>query len=201
MYFKNSNGICPNKNQDFMWVADYADGSHLAEFENNKESSFYAINKNNLIYFGIVGCGHKMYFDVMSGTFEISGRKIELEYIDENDNIYKITGSNVLYNDILQFKEAESNFNPTDIYNRKVNTNILQFNFGYKQKLNFENTNINAKIICKIPYNSPVYLEITLTSSKQLNGKLIIKRNGNIIDAINAPLHEGMKGTINWDII
>lgn len=201
MFFKNSNGMSYNSNQDFMWVADYVDGNYLLEFDRyNKENSFYMIKKSQLLKFGLVGCGHKMYFNTMDGTFEISGRKIELQYVDENDNTYNLTGSGEFYNDILQYKEAESNFNPMDRGN-KVKTNIQQFNFGYKQKLNINGVNFNLKVICKIPYNSPIYLEITLTSNKQLNGKLLIKRNNKIIDIINAPLKRNIKGMVNWDII
>lgn len=202
MFFEISNGMSTNKNQDFIWAADYISGKHLIEFEpNGKENSFYMIDRNSLLRFGLIGCGHKMYFDSINGVFTISGRKIEMEYIDENGNVYNLTNCpGTYYNDILQFKSAESNFNPMDI-SRKVRTNINEFNFGYKQKLVFNDINFNLKVICKIPYNSPIYLEITLTSNKNLNGRLVLRRNGQAIDAIKAPLKEGMKGTLNWDIL
>ena len=200
MYFETSNGISMNKKQDFMWVADYFDGTDLLEFQQNgKENSFYSINKNNLYKFGLVGCGYKMYFDTTNGIFNISDRIIELEYIDENDKIYNLN-SGKLYNDIIQFKEAESTFDPFNL-NGIMKTSICQFNFGYKQKLQFEDINLNLKVICKVPYDKPVYLEITLSSNKTLNGKLLIKRNGKTIDIIDAPLQEGKKGTLNWNII
>jgi hypothetical protein len=200
MFFNNSNGMSINPYQDFMWVAEYFDGSHLTEFNGNGiENSFYSINKNQLIRYGIVGCGHKMFFDTVTGIFNISGRTIQLEYV-ENDTIYNLTNSNVMYNDILQFKEAESSFNPSARGGDLVNT-VSQFNFGYKQKLVFNDLHLNLKVICKIPYNKPIYLEISLTSDKALDGNLIIRRNNAIIDTIYAPVQKGMKGTLNWDII
>jgi hypothetical protein len=185
-----------------MWVAEYFDGNHLTEFNRNgAESSFYAINKKQLMRYGLVGCGHKMFFDTATGIFNISGRTLELEYIDQNNVKYDLTGANVIYNDILQFKEAESTFNPAASNGGIMKTTVQQFNFGYKQKLNLNGVNFNLKVICKVPYNRPVYLEITLTSDMSLNGRLVIKRNNKIIDAISAPLTEGMKGTLNWNII
>ena len=201
MYFENSNGMSVNKKQDFMWVADYFDGNSLLEFQSDgKENSFYAINKNQLYKFGLIGCGYKMYFDTTNGIFNISDRIIELEYIDENDKKYNLTNNKIIYNDIIQFKDAESTFNPFSL-NGAMKTEISQFNFGYKQKLQFEDLNLNLKVICKVPYDKPVYLEISLTSNKELNGKLLIRRNGKAIDAIDAPLQEGKKGLLNWNII
>jgi hypothetical protein len=142
-----------------------------------------------------------MYFDVIDGIFNVSGRTLELEYIDQNDVKYNLTGSNVLYNDILQFKEAESVFNPAASNGGIMETTVNTFNFGYKQKLFLNGIHFNLKVICKVPYNNPVYLEITLTSDQSLNGRLILRRNGKIIDAISAPLTEGMKGTLNWNIL
>jgi hypothetical protein len=201
MFFEQSDGMSINPQQDFMWVADYFDKSYLLEFgKDSIENSFYDIKKSELTRYGLIGCGHKMFFDTKTGIFNISGRSIELEYIDVNGSKYNLTNSNVIYNDILQFKDAESNFNPA-VSHHPMSTSVNQFNFGYKQKLKFNDIDLNLKVICKVPYDRPVYLEISLTSSKQLDGRLILKRDGSIIDEVNAPLKEGMKGTINWDII
>lgn len=47
--------------QSFIWVAEYADGSHLAEynFDNRKANSFYHIDKTKLIRFGLIGKARK----------------------------------------------------------------------------------------------------------------------------------------------
>lgn len=202
MFFDRSNGYSVNNMQDFMWAAEYINGKYLLEFDEktNKENSFYFINKEKLIRFGIVGCGHKMFFNTYDGTFNISGRTIDIQYIDEHDKIYNLTKSNNIFNNIVQFKCAESNF---DLLSNTNNTNcsIEQFNFGYKQKIKINDTEFNLKVICKVPYNSPTYLEITLTCNKNLNGKLLIKRNDKIIDCVNAPLKQNIKGILNWDVI
>lgn len=201
MLFETSNGISTTRGQDFIWAAEYFDESNLLEFENDSiENSFYAINKQQLSKFGLIGCGHKMFFDVLTGVFNVSGKIIELEYINENNVVYKLTNNGNIYNDIIQFKDAEANFNPADKYG-SLDSSITKFNFGYKQKLIINDLILSLKVICRVPYDSPVYLEISLTSNEEMNGKLIIKRDGKIIDTINAPIKDGIKGTLNWDII
>ncbi len=200
MYFNNSNGMSINPKQDFMWVAEYLNGGNLLEFnEDCSENSFYSIDKKQLNKFGLVGRGHKMFFDATNGIFNISGRTVEFEYVDGNKT-YNLTNASESYNNIVQFKTAESTFDPFSL-NGVMNSSISQFNFGYKQKLVFDDLELNFKVICKVPYDRPVYLEISLTTNKTLNGKLLMKRNGEILDSINAPIDEHTKGTLNWDII
>ena len=55
--FKSIKPFSPVENRDFIWVAEYADGTLFPEFDfQTKEfNNFYNIKKNELLGFGLVG--------------------------------------------------------------------------------------------------------------------------------------------------
>ncbi|NKI24717.1 hypothetical protein HFN20_26555, partial [Paenibacillus dendritiformis] len=95
--------------QSFIWVAEYADGTHLAEynFDNGKANSFYHIDKTKLIRFGLIGEGSQIYFDVGNGVFTMNGHRLSLSY-SASSREYPLTGRTFLYNDIITYKNAVS---------------------------------------------------------------------------------------------
>lgn len=185
-------------NQDFIWIADYVDGTYLSEYDfvTKKENSFYDIQKIKLLRFGLLGHGLKMYFE-SNGIFKIAGRMIEFIY-RVNDKDYYLTGQNIYYNDIIHYKDAVSDFNPYTI--NKFNNQTVQYNFGYKQIIKIDDIAFNFKAICKIPFNKPIYMNIRLVSNKNLNGRLIIKKNSFNYEEIDAPLKANAGGELNWII-
>lgn len=188
----------PVESQDFIWMADYSDGTFLSEYDFNskKENSFYDIYKKNLIRFGLVGCGMNLFYEVFGGTFKISGKMLEFIYKVDGKEYY-LTGQQQMYNDIIQFKNAESNFDPLG-RSGSIESMINQYNFGYKQKLNMHDVNFNFKAICSIPYGQPIYMNLRLVADRDLNGVFCIKKNGIIVAEIEAPLQKNMAGEINW---
>lgn len=202
MIFQNYHGYSPVRQQDFIWIAEYIDGTYLSEYNliTHQANSFYSIDKNKLIRFGLVGQGMKLYFEVNGGIFKLNGQIIMFTYIDEDGNEYFLTGQNKLYNDIITYKDACAD---GDIFfrgNGLLRTTINQYNFGYKTKINIDNILFNFQAICCLPYNKPAFMEIKLVVNKNINGKLRIYRSGRIIDEIDAPLKEGYAGFTKWII-
>jgi hypothetical protein len=190
----------PVKTQDFIWVASYYDNTFLSEFnfDDQKENSFYDIDRNKLIRFGLVGYGMNLYFEVLGGVFKIAGRMIEVVY-KVNDKNYYLTGQPlIMYNDIIQYKQAETTMNM--LTGKTSNNVITQYNFGYKQNLNIDGINFNFKAICSVPYGKPVYMNFRLVADQDLNGILCIKKNGTYVAEISAPLQANVGGEVNWQV-
>ncbi|WP_237391639.1 hypothetical protein [Paenibacillus dendrobii] len=185
--------------QPFVWVAEYLDGSHLSEFDyiTKKENNFCSIHRDNLLRFGLLGNGASMYFEVYGGIFKILGQMIEVDYVT-NEKSYQLTGRAMNYKDIITYKDAEFVFNPK--VEGSGQTMITQFNFGYKTKFTIDDTDFHFQAICQIPMNQLASLELRLVSSKDLNGRLAIKRNGRTVDFIEAPLQSNLGGSIHWEL-
>ncbi|OXS65589.1 hypothetical protein B1B04_24995 [Lysinibacillus sp. KCTC 33748] len=50
-----------------------------------KKSDFYLIQKIQVICFDLFGQGMKLFFAMSDGSFNLNGRRIEIEYIDDED--------------------------------------------------------------------------------------------------------------------
>lgn len=197
--FNHLNGVSP-VNQDFVWVAEYYDGSSLSEFDfgTHEENSFYEIDRNKLIRFGLVGLGHKLYFENVGGTFKIMGRAFDFVYSANGKN-YPLTGlASRYYNDIITYKSAESSIALGDGHSGSTINRITQFNFGYKAKLELDDVQFNVQIICEMPCNEPMRFNIKLVADQDLDGKLMIIRNYAVCDEFAAPLTKDIGGELNW---
>lgn len=197
---KNQFLYSPVKFQDFIWIASYFDDTFLPEYnyDNLKENSFYSIERDKLIRFGLVGYGMSLYFEVLGGIFKLAGQMIEVLYKVENKE-YHLTGQPfIMYNDIITYKDAEATMNLKT--GKTSNGMITQYNFGYKQHLNIDGVNFNFRAICCIPYGRKVYMNFRLVADQELNGVLCIKRNGRVVAEINAPLNKSMGGEVNWEV-
>ncbi|WJZ23510.1 hypothetical protein LIS04_82 [Listeria phage LIS04] len=193
--FSRVNGQSP-VSQDFIWLGEYLDGTHLSEFslDNGIENSFYSIDKSKLIRFGLIGQGLKMYFD-MDGIFLIAGKAFEFEYHVGN-SIYPLTGVSGQSRDIISYKDAEALFDSRG--GALVSNSINQYNFGYKSEVTGPHgVNFNFKAICKVPYGSPVHISLRLVADKSLDGYLVVKKNNVITDKIKAPITAGVGGTVD----
>lgn len=202
----------PTDKLHFIWIGEYSDGTHLAEYEfdnSTKKNDFYSIRKADLIRFGLVGCDHRMYFEVPGGVFKLAGRMIEVIY-KEDDREYYLTGQPKSYNDIITYKDAESIVRPIFSINGtsqepqggNVSSQILAYNFGYKTELVFDGIRFNFQAICTLPIlvGNP-YINFKLVADREVKGQLAIKRNGKIVTEIEAPLQEKHSGEINWELI
>lgn len=182
---------------DFIWVAEYSEGTYLAEydFQTKEPNKFYSIKRDQLIRFGMVGHGMKLFYEVFGGTFKLQGQMIDFVYKD-GDEEYPLTGQPLMYNDIITFKDAES----TAIPGGRFDNRVVQYNFGYKARLVVKGITFNLKVLCVIPFNQPAYLQIRLVADQSLDGVFIIKQNGLERERYQAHLDENVGGELNWVI-
>lgn len=190
--------------QNFIWVAEYYDGTYLSEYNLNdkKNNDYYSIDRSKLVKFGLIGMGSQMYFDVANGIFNINNNKIQVSYV-VNKEEYPLTGRTFLYNDIIQYKEAygDMRISPTSS-GGKLKNNIYSQSIGYKKSMFLVDANIHFKNILHIPQNSNIapYLEIKISSDKDLNGELVFRVNGMIANKVQAPLIKDKAGIYNWEL-
>jgi hypothetical protein len=192
--FQNHNGLSP-VSQDFIWLGEYIDGTHLAEFnlQTGAENSFYDIKKSKLLRFGLIG--HRMkLFTEYDGLFNINGMSIQVVYRVDG-KVYPLTGLSGKYSDVITFKDAESIFiQGGGVSSPKIN----QYNFGYKTTLKIDEITFNFKPIVKVPFNNPVHFNFWLVADTDLDGEFVIIRNGKEYQTIKAPLEKGVGGEFNW---
>src|SRR5574337_232674 len=184
--------------QNFVWIADYMDGSYLSEynFDNRNENSFYQINKNELIRFGLIGMGSQIYFDVANGIFNINKNRIQISYVADGVE-YPLTGRTFLYNDITQYKDAIGDGKLlSKTASGRIKNHITQHVIGYKKAMDLADVNINFKNLLHIPQdkNIPPYLEIKISVDKDLDGELVFRVNGFEANRIHAPLLKNRAG-------
>ncbi|GCD11786.1 hypothetical protein [Clostridium tagluense] len=202
--FNKINEVRPysmNNNQDFMWISENLNAVIKSEFDLNDEAnSFSDIDKRSLMNFGLIGCGHKMFYEIPTGRFNINGDIIDIIY-KADDKEYNLTNQFVLYNDVIQFKECCSDFNIiADRESHKTHTIVTSYNFGYKVKLNIDEKIFSFKAVCTIPYDKSAYINFRLVCNEDIDGVLVIKKNGFCIAEFQAPLKENYSGEVNWII-
>ncbi|MCY7484964.1 hypothetical protein [Paenibacillus alvei] len=205
MIFTTSNGTHPILGQDFIWVADYYDGTHLCEYDlETKESDpyrFYSIDRMKLLRFGLIGHSSKLFFEAANGVFNINGEEFRISYV-ENDKEYLLNGRSLFYNDIISYKDAVSEANPfqkqTDC--GMFTNRITQYNFGYKKKLSLDGVTFNFQAIVSIPYQDKAYMSLKIASDQELDGKIVIQRRGIVVDEIESPLQKGHSTNITWTL-
>jgi hypothetical protein len=204
MSFQLINGVHPIQDLDFIWVAFYSNGTMDTEYDletHQKDvNKFYNIDKQSLIQFGLVGHGAKMYFDSINGVFDVNMSKFTFEY-HVDDTVIHLNGLDLGYKDLITYKEAVSDI---DTKGRVANGgsgfkgSIQQYNVGYKKKLTTQLGDIYFQCILSLPRNDVGFFEIKITSSSDLNGRLVFKRDGLEVDKIQAPLQANVSGQINW---
>lgn len=192
----------PVQHQNKVWLAEYYDQTFLCEYDtvNKLNNEFNSIDRNKLIAFGLIGGGDQIFFDVANGIFTINNNRFMISY-KTKDIEYPLTGRTLLYNDIIQYKDASSasNLRVTDA-NGSFDTRIEQYNIGYKKQMDLVDANIYFQCICSLPLQSPAYFQIKISSNKDLDGHLIVRRDGMIVDEIKAPLLANMSGNIHWEL-
>lgn len=185
--------------QHFVWNGEYLNGTSFSEFdmETKEENSFYDIKKDELVRFGLVGNGNKLYFEVFGGTFKLNGQMYEFLYEVDGKECY-LTGQNQRYNDIIQYKDAEKCYNPI-MPEQEFPTIITQHSFGYKTEINFDQMKMYFKAIVHLPLDgSNAYISLHLVSDKDVDGTLKIRKNSEVIDEYTAPLKANIGGEMNW---
>lgn len=183
----------------FNWNADYANGKNYAEYDllTHKKNDFYLIQKNQVIRFGLFGQGMKLYFEMADGSFSLNGKRIEIEYIDENSEVYHLT-TNFADKDLITYKEAYADYNNVQGIQK---SSIKSINFGYKTKYEKEGVQLFFQPIVSLPLeNESPFIEVKLTSNKSMDGHLVFKHRGVEIERFPAPLEVNKAGQLNWTI-
>ncbi len=183
-------------NREFMWVAEYLDGTLSFEFDEKTllQNDFYKINKGKLLRYGYVGSGCKIYFDTPTGVFFIGENTYSFEYHTEGQ-IYSLTHQDILYNDIIQYKNVHADASFTYAISQSF---IDQYNLGYKSKFKQGNVAFNFKPILHIPLNKPSYFTIWLASDNDLNGRIVVKKSGLKCAEFECPLEAKRGGELAW---
>ncbi|WP_230193262.1 hypothetical protein [Paenibacillus sp. CECT 9249] len=192
----------PINDQSFIWIAEYYDNTFLSEydFQTKRKNDFYAIDKNRLTKFGLIGEGSQVFFEVGNGIFDINGHRLMLTYQSDHKE-YPLTGRALVYNDIITYKLAASDAKLFMRHNNgRFTDTVLAYNVGYKKKMRLLDANIDYQCILAIPFDDAAYLQIKITSDQNMDGKILIRRNGLIVDEIHAPLKAGHSGQVNWVI-
>ncbi|MCM3132918.1 hypothetical protein M3629_08980 [Paenibacillus polysaccharolyticus] len=196
--FTEHNGVSPVK-QDFIWLGEYNDGTHLSEFDfqTKEEHSFYSLERDKLIRFGIIGHGSKLFYEA-DGVFNLNGTGIEVTY-KVGDKEYPLTGLAGHFRDTITYKDAESTVNLAG-GGGMTDTIINQYNFGYKSVIEIDGVTFQFKALCKIPFGQSMYMNFWLVADQKLDGTLVIKKNNRIAEEINAPLRKGVGGEVNFGL-
>jgi hypothetical protein len=205
MSFQLINGVHPINELDFIWIAMYSNATMDTEYDFDTQykdvNKFYNIDKQNLIQFGLVGHGAKMYFDAINGVFDINMSRYTFEY-HVNDTVINLNGLDLGYKDLITYKEAVSDIDnkgrPTQMTGGGFKGSIQQYNLGYKKKLSTPFGDLHFQCILSLPRNDVGFFDIKITSSSDLNGRLVFKRDGLEVDNIQAPLQSNVSGQINW---
>lgn len=191
----------PVGSQSFIWVAQYYDGTYLSEFDLDKKTpnDFYSVDKSKVVKFGLIGEGSQIFFDVGTGVFTVNNHRLSISY-EANGIEYPLTGRALVYNDIISYKDAVSDASPFTRGEGAFTHSILQFNVGYKKKMELSGASINFQCLFSVPADASAFLQIRISTDQDMDGKLVIRRNGVVVDEIHAPLKADMSGNLNWTI-
>lgn len=199
--FKECPSVSP-VTQDYIWLAEYYKGS-LSEFdfETKKENSFYDIDKEKLVRFGLVGRNKKMFFECSRGSFNLLGKRIDIQYRTDNA-IYPLTMQNVYQRDIITYKRAVSESSVGRSTEGTMTSRILSYSFGYKSEMEIDGVAFNFKPIVTLPdgIDSNFVLTVDLNVDQDINGRLELLRGGEVVSSHEAPLKAGQTGRLHWKI-
>ncbi len=170
----------PTRTRELVWFADYADGSQLCEFEGEeKENSFYDIDKEKLLRLGLYGHGDCFSFDIFGGHFNIKSAVYTFGVKNNlNDKLYYFNNK-IIYRDIIQYKSAYSDFNPFNKH-EPVKGGVYQHSIGYKGKITVEDRNFAIKVLLHVPFNQPVHFEVRVVPDWDFKGLVCFMKNGKL---------------------
>lgn len=201
MILQNIKYISPVPDQrDFVWLAEYANGTHLCEFDVNSktENSFYSIKKNELIKFGVFGYGYKFYYDIHNGKIHTPIGSYDFE-LDINEQVFNLTGRNEVYNDIITYKKAWSTIDLLKP-NGTSSTNIVEYAFGFKKCIKLDDINLHFQILLKMPYQEEMCFNVKISSDTHINGIVNIKRDGIVIDRLPIEIESNTARMTEWAV-
>ncbi|CCF13467.1 putative uncharacterized protein [Brevibacillus laterosporus GI-9] len=180
-------------------MAEYIDGTNLSEFDFNtkQENNFYSIDKKTVVRFGLIGHGHKLYYEAFGGHLKLGNGQIDLVY-KAGDKEYFLTGQNEFYQDLITFKRAEAEINLLNS-SGELSPIITEYVFGYKHKLKFEDISFHIKVLVGLSEQSPT-LTLRLVSDRNIQGSLEIKINGETVSESIVNLTKETSQEFSWEM-
>ncbi|WP_258073327.1 hypothetical protein [Brevibacillus laterosporus] len=180
-------------------MAEYVDGTHLSEFDFNtkQENDFYLIDKKTAVRFGLIGHGHKLFYETFGGHLKLGNGQIDLVY-KAGDKEYFLTGQNEFYQDLITFKRAEAEINLLNSTG-ELSPIITEYVFGYKHKLIFEDISFHIKVLIGLSEQSPT-LTLRLVADRNIQGSLEIKLNGETVSESIVNLTKETSQEFSWEM-
>lgn len=194
----------PN-DQPLMYLAEYADGSFVTEFNTitGKKQPVQNLKEEGMIRFGITGMGVPAYVETYGGYFHIAGKNVQVKYVANGIEHYLI-GHPRFYTNVEYFKSgsAELALSPKAevITWGKPEGEIDGFHFGYSENILAEGVNFTFKAICNIPFMKAVTMTFELHADVELDGELVVMYGGEERYRDSAPIDPIEGGKIEWHV-
>lgn len=199
-----NNNYSPIIKEPFIWVAEYNDGTSISEIDFKdvsgfglRKHTFNEIDKSKLKYFGIIGYGHKFYYNIIDGIFNVYNTNIKVLYHDNDNNIDYILNDNKYYpyNDIISYRTM---YEELKMNTGAIDKGVYEYGLGYKSKLD----GIHLETILHLTMNDdkPAFLTFKLTSDIYINGELRIYANDALATVIKTELNEKRSKQFKIDI-
>lgn len=195
--------------RELRWIAQYSDGTVLREFECTgkgfREHSFYEIRKKKLVFFGLEGSGLRIGFQTTDGIIGVHNAPLEVALAKGYD-VWPLTNrKDLLYNNIIQYKDAEFGMPTKAQYARgmRAYNRITQYNIGYKVKGKDKGLGPwHYQIIVHIPVDEtkPLYCTFRLVVVDGFEGRFLI-RWGNKKKAVNTILRPNVANQLRMNFI
>lgn len=123
-----------DEGQVYIYFAKYFDGKEIYEYDNEENHlRFKDVDQSSTKYFGLIGNGMKMYWDISTGIFHL-GKNEYIIKISSDDEIVNYLGIN---KDLITFKNAhtDSMINGgtiQDVGNNIIDAYFVGFKMNYK---------------------------------------------------------------------
>lgn len=201
-------GVKSPVRQDLIWCAEYSDGSVMTEFDldTQKPNNLGDIKKDSVIRFGLLGIDVPIYFETFGGNFNVAGRGITLIYREKGKD-YHLIGRPIMYNRFIYFKRGIAELDLTGGRRKKVigwgkpEGQITEYTVGHANKFEIDGVTFDLQSTVTVPYQQPVYMTFKLGADREMDGVLVVVRNGEEIHSVKAPLDKEMGGETHWTVI
>jgi len=193
--------VSPIDTQPFIWMAEYFSNMGLTEFDLGtlEENNFSDIDKENLRKFGLIGKGTKMFFDCQGGSFNVVGRNFSIE-LECDGKLYRLNDVSNHITDIITYKRAEAVIPYGSQKGGQLKPNISGYFCGYKTKLCINDVNFNFKPIISLVAGKLLYLDISLSADRDMEGTLYIAKNETRLP-YNISLKKNITSRVHWTIM
>lgn len=140
----------PEHDQAYIYYAEYYDGTKLYEYDDNHvHTDFKDIDQSKVKYFGLIGNGMKIYWDIPTGILHI-GKKEFMIKLSSNASVLPMIG---VKKDLITFKMAHTDSVISGgVIQKSEKGNVIDAYFiGFKMNLD----SVYTQILFSIPMTGP----------------------------------------------